>query len=228
MPFANAGLFARYWDSLGLKFLIREAQPQKIHVFTGASLDPYAGWKEFLRRKEISRPKPPVQEKTGPGSGGLPQPWLELLGKTRKGYYAFTYWELGEDLQGGSGTQKDLRRQMLGKLIQFLSLPAGSITFWPSCLNGDHYSNIPFWNGLRLLGCRGLVIFGSNAAVPILQQKKVRPLAFRMKNGFLIWVMRSLPAFEAESVKNFEWGYLRNGLEKFLRDHQGGEEVTKS
>lgn len=63
-----------------------------------------------------------------------PAPWRERLAATRPGLVLWTYWKLGQDLDGPPGEGQDARRAFLRRLLADLGHPGGTHTFWPACL----------------------------------------------------------------------------------------------
>jgi len=94
-----------------------------------------------------------------------PAVWRERLKKTRSAPVIWTYWELGADLCGAPDPK---RRELLQALLQYLAHPPGTHGFWPAALphrdeQGEHglKANAPvFWEGVRLLQGRAVVIMG--------------------------------------------------------------------
>jgi hypothetical protein len=97
-----------------------------------------------------------------------PAAWRERLKKTRFAPVIWTYWELGLDL---CGTPDPQRRELLQELLRDLAHPSGTHSFWPPALpaqdgSGEHEleANAPvFWEGVRLLRSRAVMIMGTQA-----------------------------------------------------------------
>ena len=84
----------------------------------------------------------------------------------------WTYWNLGADLCDPQAPGRQERRQFLQRLLHDLGHPAGTHTFWPSCLppdadalpslqeqTGGYVPNADvFWSGARQLQARGVVV----------------------------------------------------------------------
>ena len=66
-----------------------------------------------------------------------PAPWQTRLEQTRPGPVLWTYWNLGPDMCDPQTPGRLERRQFLQRLLQDLGHPAGTHTFWPSCLPPD-------------------------------------------------------------------------------------------
>jgi hypothetical protein len=97
-----------------------------------------------------------------------PAVWRERLKKTRIAPVVWTYWELGLDL---CGTPDPQRRDLLQELLRDLAHPPGTHSFWPPALpvrdgSGEHEleANAPvFWEGVKLLRGRAVMIMGTQA-----------------------------------------------------------------
>lgn len=163
------------------------------------------------------RPIPPEQ---------WPPIWREQLGQTKPGVIAWTYWHLGADLLGDKHPQfnqeeQARRRRIMGRLLGALGHPAGTHTFWPTQLdlaeNPQAQPDI-FWSGLRELGCRGLLIFGSQAAWPLLNTRSVHPFQSERRNGIFIYVLNDMGKL-ADDQEQFGQtvAYLRSSLGIFVR-----------
>jgi hypothetical protein len=124
-----------------------------------------------------------------------PVDWQERLAKTRSAPVLWTYWELGRDLCGAPDPQ---RRELLQELLQELAHPPGTHSFWPVALpgrdgDGELKANAPvFWEGMRLLHSRALMIMGSQAlrslALPD-SMLALRPFQQRRYQGSLLIVL---------------------------------------
>ena len=163
------------------------------------------------------RPTPPEQ---------WPSIWREQLRQTRPGVIAWTYWHLGADLLGDKHPQfnqeeQARRRGIMGRLLGALGHPAGTHTFWPTQLdmteNPQAQPDI-FWSGLKALGCRGLLIFGSQAAWPLLNTRSARPFQSERCNGIFIYVLNDMDKL-ADDQEQFRQtvAYLRSSLGIFVR-----------
>ena len=126
-----------------------------------------------------------------------PAAWRERLKKTRTAPVVWTYWELGRDL---CGTPDPKRRELLQELLRDLGHPPGTHSFWPMALpaqNGDDEqeleANIPlFWEGIKLLHSRAVMIMGSQAlralALPE-RMRSMRPFQQARCRGVLLIVL---------------------------------------
>ena len=105
---------------------------------------------------------------TTPDPALWPAAWQERLEKTRSAQVIWTYWELGRDVCGAPDPH---RRELLKELLQGLAHPPGTHSFWPLALpasdeEGEQEltANAPvFWEGVRLLHSRAVVVMGSQA-----------------------------------------------------------------
>lgn len=134
-----------------------------------------------------------------------PDPWQKLFSKTKRGWLAWTYWDLGADLCGHADTQ---RRQCLARLIRDLNRPAGTHTFWPICLPVQEEASFSlqanpeiFWSGLHELGARVLIIMGSQAARQAGITKAIQPLQSFNHNGLRILMTWDFDHIFAETTR---------------------------
>ena len=99
-----------------------------------------------------------------PNPAEWPAAWRECLRKTRATPLVWTYWELGRDLFVAPDPQ---RRELLQEILRALAHPPGTHCFWPVALpgrDGEPEVNAPvFWEGVRLLRGRVVVIMGTQA-----------------------------------------------------------------
>jgi len=110
-------------------------------------------------------PRPKTQDAARSPSE-WPAAWQERLRNARAAPVVWTYWELGLDLCGSPDPK---RRELLQGLLSDLAYPPGTHGFWPVALPGEGgleegklEVNAPiFWEGLRLLRCRAVMIMGS-------------------------------------------------------------------
>lgn len=138
-----------------------------------------------------------------------PKLWQEQFRQTKSGRIAWTYWNLGSDLLAArhgdanpeAARQRKARSQLMRRILGDLRHRAGIHTFWPMRLGHDQDAPPEpdlFWSGLKLLGCRGLIIMGSNAANSVLGAGGIRPhMQFREK-GILAWPLHNIDAFPEE------------------------------
>ncbi|WP_374289190.1 hypothetical protein [Desulfovibrio desulfuricans] len=134
-----------------------------------------------------------------------PAPWQTRLTQTRPGPVLWTYWNLGPDLCDPQTPGRLERRHFLQRLLQDLGHPAGTHTFWPSCLPPDPaalpapdaagvdqaYAANPdvFWSGAMQLKARGVVVMGSAAANAVALPGGLRPPQQIRHRGKLVWVL---------------------------------------
>ncbi len=150
-----------------------------------------------------------------------PAPWSALLGRTRPGRVAWTYHGLGHDL---CGTPNSLRRRRLQELIRFLSLPAGTHTFWPVGLPEPDEDGKPvivprpelFWDGLHRLDSRVLIVLGSPAARCIGITGPIRPMFSPMQafNGVRLLITWDIDSLDDEQKMNGTRTFLRAMLSR--------------
>ena len=165
-----------------------------------------------------------------------PAPWQTLLEQTRPGPVLWTYWNLGPDMCDPQTPGRLERRQFLQRLLQDLGHPAGTHTFWPSCLPPDPaalpspdaadpqgqnaYVANPdvFWSGALQLKARGVVVMGSAAARAVALPGGLRPPQQIRHRGKLVWVL-----WDVDNLLQFDQRYasmlalLRDALRHFLR-----------
>ena len=165
-----------------------------------------------------------------------PAPWQTRLEQTRPGPVLWTYWNLGPDMCDPQTPGRLERRQFLQRLLQDLGHPAGTHTFWPSCLPPDPaalpspdaadpqgqnaYVANPdvFWSGALQLKARGVVVMGSAAARAVALPGGLRPPQQIRHRGKLVWVL-----WDVDNLLQFDQRYasmlalLRDALRHFLR-----------
>ena len=162
-----------------------------------------------------------------------PSPWQTRLEQTRPGPVLWTYWNLGPDMCDPQTPGRLERRQFLQRLLQDLGHPAGTHTFWPSCLPPDPaalpaaatqqesaYVANPdvFWSGAMQLKARGVVVMGSAAARAVALPGGLRPPQQIRHRGKLVWVL-----WDVDNLLQFDQRYasmlalLRDALRHFLR-----------
>ena len=95
-----------------------------------------------------------------------PAVWRERLNQVHAAPVIWTYWELGLDMCAAPDPQ---RRDLVKRLLKCLAHPGGTHCFWPLALPGGEggqqlEANPPvFWEGVRRLHGRAVVIMGSQA-----------------------------------------------------------------
>ena len=163
-----------------------------------------------------------------------PAPWQTRLEQTRPGPVLWTYWNLGPDLCDPQTPGRLERRQFLQRLLQDLGHPAGTHTFWPSCLPPDPaalpitepqgqdnaYVANPdvFWSGAMQLKARGVVVMGSAAARALALPGGLRPPQQIRHRGKIVWVL-----WDVDNLLQIDQRYasmlalLRDALRHFLR-----------
>ena len=161
-----------------------------------------------------------------------PTPWQARLQQTRPGPVLWTYWNLGADLCDPQAPGRQERRQFLQRLLHDLGHPAGTHTFWPSCLppdadalpsmqaqTGGYVPNADvFWSGARQLQARGVVVMGSAAASAVGLPGGLRPPQQIRHRSKLVWVL-----WDVDNLLDSDQRYasmlalLRDALRRFLR-----------
>lgn len=102
----------------------RSEQKERADRATGA-VQPALGRSAPARNEDAWRPLPPHT---------WPAPWQQRLAATRPGLVLWTYWKLGQDLEGLRDEGQAARRAFLQRLLADLGHPGGTHTFWPACL----------------------------------------------------------------------------------------------
>lgn len=166
-----------------------------------------------------------------------PAPWQTRLEQARPAPVLWTYWNLGPDMCDPQTPGRLERRQFLQRLLQDLGHPAGTHTFWPSCLPPDPaalpvadaaaapqgqnaYAANPdvFWSGATQLKARAVVVMGSAAARAVALPGGLRPPQQIRHRGKLVWVL-----WDVDNLLKFDQRYasmlalLRDALRHFLR-----------
>lgn len=159
-----------------------------------------------------------------------PAVWQEQFQRTKKGLFGWTYWDLGSDLltahdkgvlSEARAQAKNERARVMGRLLRELGHPSGTHTFWPPYLEltdeGEPKPEL-FWSGLKLLGCRGVIIFGSRAARTLIPKPGLRPLQQLRQNGFQVWIMKDLSGLEQDQEHYARMLiFLKETLRVFIR-----------
>lgn len=154
-----------------------------------------------------------------------PLPWEEQFRKTRPGLVAWTYWNLGRDLlktdtSVESSEKRKIRSRIIQRLIRDLGNPAGTHTFWPLHLDASSSpSGNPdlFWSGIRELGCRGVIVFGSEGARKIIPEGRLEPFMQVRIGGTLVWIVKELESIEDPDFYPFMLPWLKTQLQTLMR-----------
>lgn len=150
-----------------------------------------------------------------------PEPWRQLLARTKRGRIAWIYAKLGCDLlaavkpQAAADEGRAARSQTLRRILASLGHPAGTHTFWPGQLNLDEAPEIEiFWSGLHALGCRGVIFLDPDYARLLCQDGRLRSYMQAKIRSQFIW-----PLPPIESLKEADYQriipYLRRVLKPF-------------
>lgn len=179
---------------------------------------------------QAPRPQPQQRSARQPQAGwtqtwpdNWAEDWQQLLRRTKPGRVGWTYYGLGHDLCGTPNLQ---RRQRLQDLIKFLSMPAGTHTFWPVGLPArDEDGNsilVPcpdiFWEAMARLGTRVLIVMGSPAARAIGITGHIQPLFSPMQafHGVRVLITRDIDGLDDEGYMSGTRNFLRTMLTKLL------------
>lgn len=199
------------------------------------------------RRESRVQPRPREEAPAAAGSStrwrplaatAMPEPWGSRLAATRPGRVAWTYWALGQDLAAGKGAPEEAgaearaaRRAFLARLLRDLAHPAGTHTFWPSCLpqvppgatgssaEGAFAAHADaFWSGAAHLGCRAVIVMGSAAVRALGLPARARPLAQLRWLGQLVLVLWDVDALAGDEARYAPTlAFLRQGLAPAVR-----------
>lgn len=147
-----------------------------------------------------------------------PAVWRARLAATRPAVVLWTYWALGEDL---CLRPDAARRELFRRLLGDLGHPAGTHSFWPAALPGEHglEANGPvFWSGVDMLGARALVVMGSPAVKALELPARLRPFQQTRHNGRMVIVLRDVD-FLVEETHRYDAvrEFLRQALAPFAR-----------
>jgi hypothetical protein len=173
-------------------------------------------------RPAAKTPHAPPNPPNPPNPADWPADWQERLKKTRPAPVVWTYWELGRDV---SGVPDAKRRDLLQDLLKDLSHPPGTHSFWPLALPGpdgeqELSANTPvFWEGVRLLQSRAVVVMGSKAlyalALPA-GMRELRPFRQVRHQGRQLIVLHSPDMLIQEPQRLQALGeFLRQALAPF-------------
>jgi len=111
-----------------------------------------------------------------------PAVWQEQVKRAKIAPVVWTYWELGLDLSGAPDiTRRELFQTLL---VQTLAHPAGTHSFWPVALpeqDGQGEAQMKpnarvFWEGVKLLGGRAVVIMGAQALDALALPERLRAM----------------------------------------------------
>lgn len=246
MAFETLNPLAALWLGHGLRYLIRTEEAEFAESASRRSEVPIQGsqtWKKPMaatstRRqsgengadacKQSEAQAPPAQGRTGQTWQPLPQDawpkvWQDLFAKTRRGLIAWTYPELGRDLlstsQADMETEESARRAARSKVLQglvsALKNPAGTHTFWPCFLDSRLEPEL-FWSGARALGCRGVIILGTDCAAALLGSSQIRAFVTRIFRTHKVMVLKGISGlFENNCVA--ELNFLRASIAQIAR-----------
>lgn len=241
MAFEIVNPVCALWQATGLRYLIAQSEPAKTPTASAAPRpaiprpQPVASATEVFRQRQpdTTPPPEPVQPTVEKAPAfkpvaveSWPAIWQEQFQKTRRGLFAWTYWTLGDDLLAARGLcqakeGKAKRSQLMQTLLRELGHPAGTHTFWPAHLDNSAEpvaSPEIFWSGVKALGCRGVIIMGSNAASKLMPQKGLRPLQQWRLYGQIVWILNDLDRIELHS-DNFQRVllFLKQAMKPFIR-----------
>jgi len=180
------------------------------------------GVAQALPREASSRQE---TQAAAPAPAEWPVAWQAHLRKTRAAPVVWTYWELGLDV---CGTPDPKRRELFQELLKDLAHPPGTHSFWPVALPGEEgqaagklEANVPiFWEGVRLLHSRAVMLMGSQALRALAlsdRMRAMRPFQQRHYQGRLLIVLPSPDALiqEARRIQALR-EFLRQALAPFV------------
>lgn len=233
MAFKNITLHSSIWQNNGLKYLlfpdeaslksyILPAKPEQAQSVHKRVKHP-ATTSNNLQPGSSASAKKKAAWKAIPVSGWPPE-WKSQFEKTRKGLIAWSYWDLGYDVNPGveKDQKHEVRRKILQTLIRDLGHPAGTHTFWPMALySGSQYLPDPeiFWSGLSFLGARGVILLGSPAASALLKDASLHAFAEMRINGQFVWLLQDINniSLQENSYSKILF-FLRQVLRRFVRN----------
>ncbi len=150
----------------------------------------------------------------------LPSAWKERLDKTVATSVLFSYLELGYDLYGQVDANR--RHLFLQLITKDLKQPANAYSFWPVALP-ESGTLVPdataYWNGVKILNARGVVIFGEKSAQAVGLAAKSIVGNFFWHNGCQVLVAPAL-SYSMESEDNHQ--KMVRHLKKILLAHMSG------
>ncbi|MBQ7456062.1 MAG: hypothetical protein IJS54_00410 [Desulfovibrio sp.] len=191
------------WEAKGLRVLLGDTVSNAMLTFGRKTpfrpLRPAPERRQIVRevrneeRKEVRPPSsltlPPL-----PDMAVWPDTWKQLYSVVKPGLVVWTYPLLGCDLLKVDTTDRLIRREFFGRILQSHPLyPPGTHTFWPYCLpkNGT-LELVPdlalFWAGVVALKARLVMVVGNDAGQVVLQSST--PFVQRhCRNGILATVV---------------------------------------
>lgn len=246
MAFASVNYAAAIWQAQGLKYIFRPIEESRHDNWQSTSQPtiarpirpipsaqdgqkspaaPKFQWRSAAEAAPATaRSIPKVHHQFHPlPLEQWPPLWREQFTRTRKGKIGWTYWQLGADLLGEGHAHFDKagqahRRSVMGRFLQALGMPGGTHTFWPTVLDEDQIDPQYFWSGVKTLECRGVLIFGEQAARILLGEATVPRRMEDNHNGFFVWNLKEMDKLEEEQgYYQRTVLYLRNRLSMFLR-----------
>lgn len=233
MAFAKNDFLGTAWRAQGLKYILLP-DGMVASSFISRKQQHKTGEKtrSNVSEQSISIPaRSPLAEKVTPHiwrptpRNQWPDSWQKILAKTNSGKLAWTYWALGRDLNSASNLNNDelnaknQRSALLRQFLLDLNYGKGTHTFWPCNLpKQDNPADLEFnadmfWSGLKLLGCRGTIIMGSEAAYPLLEVNYLKPMVQKKMNGQFIWILWDINHL-ATSANDYAraLNFLKHGL----------------
>ena len=243
MAFADLNSEAALWKNAGLKYLFYPDGLPEPSVAERPSPPPAnENKRRFARPAPATRPSPektrpatapPVAAKPAPRSfvslESMPDAWRALLKKINKGTIAWTYPELGADLASSSIVLSEdekkrfaARKNFIARILKDLGHPPGTHTFLPPApgvWNAENFVADYFFSSLRILNCRGLLVFGSPVGGILFPEKRLRPLVSWMRGDLFVWILRDINVLSENDSPYYNESlvYLRDALRRFVR-----------
>lgn len=250
MAFADLNTLGGLWDAAGLKYLYfpdgvpepetarKNAPPTRAPVSpteaykgSAAAARRPVGNPTFKTSPSAAAPRPaPANENWTPLTyEQFPPSWQKLLSRSQKGLIAWTYLDLGADLFSGPDAPEaekikiNARRVFLQNLLKDLNYPRDARVFLPltpGLWNPADFSADLFWSALRWLGCRGVIVFGSQTGETLLPGERLRPLTAARARNFFVWILRDINVLAApNSYYRDTLAYLRRLLGSVIKGY---------
>lgn len=244
MAFADLSANAAIWKSAGLKYIYypdglpansappRLASPRVDENKKRFALPPSQARAAAAEKTASATPATEARKPapwTFVSQDSMPDAWRRSLNKINKGSVAWTYMELGSDLISSSLelTEEEkkrfaARRGFIARILKDLGHPPGTHTFLPPApgvWNASNFAADYFFSSLRILNCRGLLVFGSAVGGILFPEKRLRPLVSWTHGDLFVWVLRDINVLsEIDSpYYNESLAYLRDALRRFVR-----------
>lgn len=238
MAFEFINPFSRLWGDRGLRWLLMPQALQQDNVQrsvkpVSAQMPPpenniHGGYKS---ERNVSRPSAsPIQARVSWKPIAItewPEVWKSQYYQTKRGVVLWTYSDVGSDLKAGRNPDPDEnpeitmarseRSRILRKMITSFRHAAGVHTFWPCKLTGDADLDTEiFWSGARALGCRCVIVFGTDCAASLLSAELVTPFTSKIYRGQKVVILKDIHDF-SEDIFDRTAEFLKRALAQIVR-----------